>query len=162
MQRKDVLIQGWDFAYDLEGWYPPLKQALKDVDAAHAIWSAPGEASNTIGQLVHHLLYYKERFLYRLEQKTWPYKVITNEQTFLPLQHTLDLPWEKLVSKLSLIHSEIRKKIFELTDHELDSNLPDNPIDWQILTLVMHDAYHTGQIVFIRKLYGSWPGIREV
>jgi hypothetical protein len=29
MQRKEILIHGWDFAYDVEDWYPPLKASLK-------------------------------------------------------------------------------------------------------------------------------------
>ena len=28
-------------------------------------------------------------------------------------------------------------------------------------SLVLHDAYHTGQIMFIRKLQGSWPSRRS-
>lgn len=162
MLRKDILVQGWDFAYDIEGWYPPLKIALTDVDAEQAFWKAPGKASHTIGELANHLLYYKKRFLFRLERKTWPHPISANDETFLPIGPASQLSWEKLVEELNLVHVQIRERIVKLSDSELDSKLPDNPIDRQILHLVMHDAYHTGQIVLIRKLYGSWPEIREV
>ena len=46
MQRKEILIHGWDFAYDVEGWYPPLKASLKDVDFKQAQWD----------QMVSHLI----------------------------------------------------------------------------------------------------------
>jgi hypothetical protein len=104
MERKDILIQGWDFAYDIEGWYPPLKVALNDVDGAEAILNAAGRASNTFRELVNLLLYYKKRFLFRLEEKPWPYDVATNEETFFQGRHASNLSWEKLVEELALIH----------------------------------------------------------
>lgn len=162
MERKEILIQGWDFAYDIEGWYPPLKDALNNVDGAQASWNAAGQASNTIRELVNHLLYYKKRFLFRLEEKPWPFEVTTNEQTFFQGAHASSLSWEKLVEELGFVHQKIRDNIVNRTEAELNRMLPDKSVDEQILTLLMHDAYHTGQIVFIRKLYGSWPGVREV
>ncbi len=162
MEKKNILLQGWDFAYDIEGWYPPLKDALNEVDGAQAMWKATGDASNTIRELVNHLFYYKKRFLYRLRGESWPFTIKTNEETFLPGPHTSNLSWEKLVGELALVHQQIREYIVNLPDDQLDGPLPDKPVDEQILTLLMHDAYHAGQIVFIRKLYGSWPGIRDV
>jgi uncharacterized damage-inducible protein DinB len=162
MERKDILIKGWDFAYDIEGWFPPLKDALSDVDGAEADWRAAGRASNTIRELVNHLLYYKKRFLFRLEDKPWPYEVATNEETFFQDSHASNFSWAKLVEELALVHQRIRDNIAKQTDAELNRMLPDKAVDEQILTLLTHDAYHTGQIVFIRKLYGSWPGVRAV
>ena len=161
MLKKEILIQAWDFCYDLEGWYPPLKNALEDVDGSQAIWRPEGETSNTIREIVNHLFYYKRRFLFRLEGKTWPYKITSNEQTFWPGEHTMQLTWDKLVEALASVHGQIREKVIEIADEKLDSKLPNDPIDQQIMTLATHDAYHTGQIILIRKLYGSWPGVRE-
>lgn len=31
----------------------------------------------------------------------------------------------------------------------------------EVMSLILHDAYHTGQIVLVRKLQGSWPGTRR-
>lgn len=56
MQKKDILIQAWDYCYDIEGWYPPLKNALEDVDGSQAIWRPEGETSNTIREIVNHYL----------------------------------------------------------------------------------------------------------
>jgi len=73
----------------------------------------------------------------------------------------MQLTWDKLVEALASVHGQIQAKIVALPDDKLASKLPDDPIDQQIMTLATHDAYHTGQIILIRKLYGSWPGVRE-
>ena len=161
MQGKDILVAGWEATYDKEGWYPPLRAALNGVDYKHSLWKAPGEASHTIGELVDHLLYYKKRFLFRLERKAWPSTISTNDETFSTRD---DSPanWESMVDELASVHQKIAKKMVDLADGDLDLKLPETPVGGQILTLIMHDAYHTGQIIFIRKLYGSWPAVREV
>ncbi len=161
MERKDILIQAWDHCYDIEGWYPPLRNALEGVDGSQAVWRPQGESSNTIQEIVNHLFYYKRRFLFRLEGRVWPYEISSNDQSFLPGEHTMHLPWGELVYELATIHGQIRNKIVELTDDKLSLSLPNDPVDQQVMILATHDAYHTGQIIFIRKLYGSWPGVRD-
>jgi len=160
IQRKDIFIHGWDLAFDVEGWYPPLKAALNDVDFKQASWKAEGKSSHTIAELVNHLLYYTKRFLFRLERKSWPYTISTNDESFNNIS-TADL-WNSSLQELSDLHQNIKKKIEELADGELDLSLPEASIGEQVLNLIMHDAYHTGQIVLIRKLYGSWPETRDV
>lgn len=162
MQRKEILIHGWDFAFDVEDWYPPLKAALKDVDFKQAKWHPEGRSSNTIGELVSHLLYYKKRFLFRLEHKEWTSTIESNVETFQTTQYATLGEWNNAVAELRSVHQSIREKLVGLGDQELDSPLPKDAIDRQVLSLMMHDAYHTGQIISIRKLYGSWPEVRDV
>jgi len=162
MQRKEILIHGWDFAYDIEGWYPPLKAALKDVDLKQAQWKPDGTSSHTIGELVDHLLYYKKRFLFRLEQKDWTVIIGSNDETFHTTQYATSEEWNNAVADLGSVHQNIRERLIRLEDEDLDSPLPKDPTGGQVLSLMMHDAYHTGQIILLRKLYGSWPAVRNV
>jgi uncharacterized damage-inducible protein DinB len=161
MQRKEILIHGWDFAYDVEGWYPPLKASLKDVDIKQAQWRPDGKSSHTIGELMNHLLYYKKRFLFRLEHKEWTTKIGSNDDTFRTSQYDTSDEWNNAIAELKSVNQNIREKLVRLEVGELDSPLPKDPVDGQVLNLFMHDAYHTGQIVLIRKLYGSWPEVRD-
>ena len=161
MQQKEILIHGWDFAYDVEDWYPPLKASLKDVDLKQALWRPDGKASHTIGELVNHLLYYKKRFLFRLEHREWTAKIGSNDDTFQTAQYTTSDAWNQALSELQSVQQGIRAKLVSLEDSGLNSPLPKDPIGRQVLSLFMHDAYHTGQIILIRKLYGSWPGVRD-
>jgi uncharacterized damage-inducible protein DinB len=161
MQRKDILIAGWEAAHDKEDWYPPLKAALDGVDYEQSLWKAPGNASHTIGELVDHLLYYKKRFLFRLEHKAWQSTINTNDETFSGNAARSSQDWKSTVDELASVHQRIQKQLEGLKDSDLDLKLPEASIGAQMLTLIMHDAYHTGQIIFIRKLNGSWPSVRE-
>ena len=121
-----------------------------------------GKSSHTIGELVNHLLYYKKRFIFRLEQKEWTSKIGSNDDTFQTTQYSTPEAWNHALAELGSVHQNIRAKLVGLEDRDLDSPLPKDPIGGQVLSLLMHDAYHTGQIILIRKLYGSWPGVRDV
>jgi hypothetical protein len=35
------------------------------------------------------------------------------------------------------------------------------PIGLTLTSIILHDAYHIGQIIQIRKLQGSWPANRS-
>ncbi len=161
MQIKDTLIRGWDEAYDVEGWYPPLKAALDNVSDKEATWRPEGKASHTIAELVIHLLFYKKRFLYRLETKTWTATIETNDESFSAIAEATPSQWHDAVNELNTVHQNIRKKLVEIDANDLDKPLPEATIGEQFFTLIVHDAYHTGQIVMIRKLQGTWPAYRD-
>jgi len=156
MEKKELLMNAWDNAYDKEGWYSPLKDALREVSAPEASWKSPGKSSHSIWELVNHLLFYKERFLTYLKGKEFNSSITTNDETFLVL-NTAPEYWETVLHQMKAVHHEIRKKISIMTDDELNQVLPKISVDSQLMDLITHDAYHTGQIIFIRKLYGSWP-----
>lgn len=156
-----MLIKGWDEAYDIEGWYPPLKAALGNVTDQEALWRPEGNASHTIAELVNHLLYYKKRFLYRLETKAWKSKIDTNDESFSAMTDVIPRDFYKAVEELRDVHQKIRLKLTELEDSNFDTTLSQIPVGEQFFTLIAHDAYHTGQIILIRKLRGSWPAFRD-
>lgn len=161
MQIKDTLIKGWDEAYDVEGWYPPLKAALDNVNDREATLRLEGKASHTIAELVIHLLYYKKRFLYRLDRKAWTATIETNDESFSTIAEATPAQWQDAVNELKMVHQRIRKKLAEIDNNDLDIPLPEATIGEQFFTLIVHDAYHTGQIVMIRKLQGTWPAFRD-
>jgi uncharacterized damage-inducible protein DinB len=156
MEKKELLMNAWDNAYDKEGWYTPLKDALRELSPEEATWKSPGRSSHSIWELINHLLFYKERFLTYLKGNEFNSPIQSNDETFLIL-NTAPAYWEAVVHQLKAVHHEIRNKISILTDEELKRALPESAVDIQLMDLIVHDAYHTGQIIFIRKLYGSWP-----
>ncbi|WP_409177420.1 DinB family protein [Brevibacillus fortis] len=162
MNRKDLLLHGWECTYDKEDWYPPLKEALSGVSAAEASWRPVGEAANTIWENVSHLLYYKERLLHRLLGTEFPGSAETNDDTFIPSGGPDDEDaWQATIMQMESVHRNIREKLSLLTDEELNQTATYTPIYQTVMSLVLHDAFHTGQIVQIRKLHGSWPARRS-
>lgn len=159
--RKEIVLHLWDSAYDVEGWHPPLKDALHGVTSEIALWRVT-ESSHNIWELLNHLICYKDRFMCRLEGRTFDPAITDNEETFQRGMGSTERAWQERVSHLAALQKIIRETIASLSDKDLDRPLPDAPVGSQLLSLTSHDSYHTGQIMFIRKLQGSWPAIREV
>lgn len=161
MNRKGIILHLWDSTYDVEGWHPPLKDALHDLHHAGALWRPHDEAHN-IWELLNHLICYKDRFLCRLEGKTFDPEITDNEKTFQRGIGTTEQEWQDRIFHLTQVQTAIRQLVSALMDADLDKPLPDAPIGGQLLSLASHDSYHTGQIILLRKLQRSWPDTREV
>jgi len=69
--------------------------------------------------------------------------------------------WENTRSRLEQVHHRIREYIAALKEEDFDRPLPKLPVGLTVTSLVFHDAYHTGQIIQLRKLQGSWPSRRS-
>ncbi|PJN57257.1 hypothetical protein PAEVO_39910 [Paenibacillus sp. GM2FR] len=154
MNMKELLLQNWDYTMGQEDWYPPILPALKDVTVEQALWKPEGQAANSIWENVQHLLYYKQRLLARLEGTPLPDEGIGNDETFL-IHDPSEEAWNMAREQIQDVHGALRHKFEEMPEAEIIES------PQRILSLIMHDAYHTGQIVFLRKLQGSWPAKRS-
>lgn len=159
MDKIELLLREWDFCYDEEDWYPPLLEALKGLTAALADWRPEGGSVNTIWETVNHLIFYKERLLTRLSGEEPTGSGITNDDTFAVAAKE-DADWEETLSRLKEVHSRIREHIALFKEEDFERPLPKQPVGLTLTSLVFHDAYHTGQIIQLRKLQGSWPSRR--
>ncbi|WP_336517675.1 DinB family protein [Pollutibacter soli] len=159
MQKKQILEHFWRAASEKEGWYPPYADALKDVSAEVADWRVEGKASNTIWETVVHVIFYKERLLKRLKGEK-DEKIETNDDTFVITDHSPEA-WPLTVHKLFSVQKELLDELGKLSEEDLDKPLYKEPIGAQYMNLIVHDAYHTGQIIMILKLKGDWPDHRS-
>ncbi|MEJ1240843.1 DinB family protein [Chryseolinea sp. T2] len=161
MNRKAIILHLWDTSYDVEGWHPPLKDALENMHAEGALWR-PHQDAHNVWELLNHLICYKDRFVSRLEGIVFEPAITDNEQTFQRGIGTTESEWQARLSHLAYIQAVIREKVLTFSDADLDKPLPEAPIGGQLLSLASHDSYHTGQIMFLRKLQGLWPQKRDV
>jgi hypothetical protein len=161
MNRIEVLVQGWQFSYDQEDWYPPLLDALKGVSAAQASWKPAGSVVNTIWENVNHLIFYKERLLKRWTGEETEYPPgLTNDDTF-SVPSTDEESWQDTLARLDRVHRGIGERLAALSEADLDDAIPSRKLDAWAHSLIRHDAYHTGEIIMMRKLQGSWPARRS-
>jgi len=161
MNRIELLLKELAFTYDQEDWSPPLQQALAGLTAAQASWRPPGEAANTIWEIVSHLLYYKERLLVQLQGKELPPQEGTNNDTFVPSGSADDeAAWQATVARAGEIHRGLLEVLSGLQDADFDRPAPKQALGMSVTSIVLHDVFHTGQIIQIRKLQGSWPAKR--
>jgi uncharacterized damage-inducible protein DinB len=161
MNKIELLLQGWDSCYEKEEWNPPLTDVLNELTAEQAVWRPDGEHVNTIWETINHLVFYKERFLKRLtgEESEYP-SGVSNDDTFAA-SSTSEEEWLKTLSRLKNVHQGIREQLAALPEEQFDHKIPTTPVGVWIHNLILHDSYHTGQIVFLRKLQGSWPSRRS-
>ncbi|WP_199615314.1 DinB family protein [Paenibacillus alkalitolerans] len=157
-KRKEVLLKLRNNSWDEESWFLPLADALENINAAQAAWQPPG-GGNTIWQTLNHLNYFNERYLAVIKGEVLGEPLDTNEATFgAPGNGEDERGWRATVQKTRDIMDDFKETINRLSEDDLDNrnldvNLPD---------IMMHDAYHIGQIVLIRKMQGSWTSERNM
>lgn len=162
MDRINLLLHELNITYAKEDWFPALKVALEGVTAEEASWRATGVASNTIWETVNHLIYYKSRLLEQLQGGTPNYSVSDNTATFYTKDPVIsDEAWEDSKSRLEAIHQGFIEVLQTKSDEDFDKPIIKNPLGITLTSIILHDAYHTGQIVLLRKLQGSWPATRS-
>ncbi|UFJ41381.1 DinB family protein [Brevibacillus humidisoli] len=161
MNRMELLLHQLEITYDKEDWYPPLVPALAGVTAEQASWRPPGAAVNTIGETVNHLLFYKERVLQRLRGSEPTSTAANNDETFSAgAAADAEQSWQETLNRLQDVHQQIRETLAGMDDNSFDQPIPQTPMGILMTSILLHDAYHTGQIIQLRKLQGSWPTSR--
>ena len=156
LKRIDLLLKVLDSTFDKESWYAPFKHAIEGLTAEQAIWKPSGEATKNIWENVNHLTYYKERLAANLEGREWTHNLNGDETFYLTDQSNDDKEWKKVVERSENAQCKLRQVMETITDRELDQNA----LEGKLLDIMLHDAYHTGQIMQLRKMQGSWPSNR--
>jgi uncharacterized damage-inducible protein DinB len=156
--RVLLLLEQMDYTFGQGGWFRALDQATEGLTAQQASWS-PGHGVNSIWQTVNHLTFWKDLCSGRLKGAPLSDERIDNAATFDPVGATGDqMAWQAAVERLRHAHQAFRTAVAQLTDQQLDEPLPGEttPLKELLLGLNVHDGYHLGQIVVLRKLQGSW------
>jgi uncharacterized damage-inducible protein DinB len=143
---KSVLVQQLKTTHDKQEWFVPVQVALEGVTSEQATWNAGG-GNHSIGQLANHLLFWNERLLTKFKGgKEAPFNG-NNDETFNSF--TKD-QWTETVKKLNAVLTELEQFVQNADDAFLKSNAE------TIANISTHNAYHTGQIIVVRRLQGSW------
>ncbi|WP_201716302.1 DinB family protein [Rossellomorea arthrocnemi] len=156
MNRTDLLLRMLDTTYEEESWYAPIKPAIDGLTAEQASWRPVGEATKTIWENVNHLIYYKERLAAKLEGREWTKTLDGNETFYLTEQLHDDKEWRAVVERVKTAHRGLREALSKTTTEMLEQD----SLEGKLLDIMLHDAYHTGQIIQLRKMQGSWPSHR--
>jgi uncharacterized damage-inducible protein DinB len=156
MNRIDLLLKVLDSTFDNESWYAPFKQAIEGLTVEQAIWKPSGEATKSIWENVNHLIYYKERLAANLEGREWTHNLDGDQTFYLTDPSTDEKEWKKVIERSDNAQRNLRQVLSKISERELDQN----SLEEKLLNIMLHDAYHTGQIMQIRKMQGSWPSHR--
>ena len=155
MKRIDLLLNTLDSTFDKESWYAPFKHAIEGLTAEQAMWKPSGEETNTIWENVNHLIYYKERLAANLEGREWIHNLDGNDTFYLTKQSNDDMEWKKVVERSEDAQHNLRQVLSAISERERAKFTRG-----KLLDIMLHDAYHTGQIIQLRKMQGAWPSKR--
>jgi uncharacterized damage-inducible protein DinB len=143
---RGVLLEQLRQSRTEEDWYVPANIAVEGLTAEQAKWS-PGKGNHSVGQLAYHLWYWDDRSLTQFKgEKPAPFDGNNNE-TF---DNFTAAQWDDLIKKLNQVMIDWEKAVETADDQKLADNAS------LIAHIGAHNAYHIGQILYVRKLQGVW------
>ena len=157
---KDLLIEQHNACYDEDAWFVSVKNAVAGLTAEQAAWRPDG-ADNSIWEEVNHIIFWNERWIRRYRgELTYP-EDIENTGTF----RSDETDWQKTLETLDAVMDEWREILNDIPDEKLGSPVNEQyqaPWFTPLAHQNIHNAYHIGQVVLLRKLQGSWDRSKGV
>ncbi|QDH23125.1 DinB family protein [Saccharibacillus brassicae] len=130
------------------GWFTSMAAAVKGLTQKQADWKS-NEEMNSVHEIVRHLDFYNHRYLKRFQGEEVPEFAGDNDDTFDP-EPNVEGTWQEALAAYDATLSEWIDGIEQADDDKFGKWASD------LSHLTIHNAYHIGQIVFIRKQQGSW------
>ncbi|MYL42673.1 MULTISPECIES: DinB family protein [Virgibacillus] len=155
LQVQDVLLDQFLANANDPSWYLPFTGSVQNLSEEEAFWR-PTEDSHSIAEIVQHLIYWNETWQIRYQKSD--FKAVPsmedNSKSFI-------VPDHKMFHELS---GELLEVLLQwqglLTEKQLERDVKGFPVSakWYELlgNAITHNAYHIGQIVYIRKLQKGW------
>ena len=112
-----------------------------------------GPNNHSIGQLTYHILFWDKQTLAKFKGQSPEKFSGNNDDTFNNFDSK---KWQDTVRELDEVMAELEKVVETADDKQL--------AEWAstIAHIGTHNAYHVGQIVYIRKEQGSWDPARAL
>ena len=173
MTTKEILLEQFAIAFDENGWFVALKNALHNLTPEQAAWKTEA-LDNSIWGTLAHLNFYNERYLRRFRGEELPASTLENSETFSTRENRqtfaggeepADDAWRSELEKFDRVMSQWREQIEAATEEKLAQPVSaENRSPWWevIVNISAHNAHHGGQVVVIRKLQGSWDASKGV
>lgn len=143
---KDPLLHQLKTTHTEKEWFVPVKTALEGVTAEQAQWR-DSSGNHSVGQLAYHLLFWNKRQLAKFNGQPEGEFSGNNEETFTSFDQA---KWDQTVASLDSVLTAFESAIANADEAKLKEWYP------TIANISTHNAYHTGQIVFVRKLQKAW------
>jgi len=151
---RSVLLAQLRSTHNKAEWFVPVNTAIAGLTPEQAKWipaNAAGKldpvANHSVGMLAYHLLFWNTNALAQLKGEKAPPVPSNNDETFNDWDAT---SWTKTVHDLDAVLTSLEQVVEQADDAKLARIAP------TIAHISTHNAYHTGQILYVRKLQGSW------
>jgi phage-related protein len=149
---KGVLLEQLRTTHNQKDWFVPANIAVEGLTAEQANWT-DGKGNHSIGQEVSHLVFWDKFALANFKGEKPAQFNGNNDETFTSFDSK---QWSSLVKQLDQVLTEWEQTVQAADDKKIAENAS------MIAHVGTHNAYHVGQIVYIRKLQGSWDANKGV
>lgn len=143
---KGVLLEQLKTTHDQKDWFASAKEAVEGVSAEQANWR-DGKGNHSIGQLTAHLVFWNRQQLAKFKGEKPADFSGDNNETFNRFDAA---KWTATVKELDEVMTALEQVVETADEASLQK--------WAsaLAHIGAHNAYHIGQMVYIRRLQGSW------
>jgi len=143
---KGVLLEQLRTTHNEKDWFVPANVAVEGLTAEQASWK-DASGNHSVGQLANHLIFWNLQSLAKFKGEQPEKFSGNNDETF----NNFDTKkWNETVQQLDRVMTEWEKAVESADQKKLEA--------WAstIAHIGAHNAYHIGQIVYVRKEQGTW------
>jgi hypothetical protein len=144
---RSVLLEQLRTTHSEKDWFVPINVAVEGMTAEQAKWKDGSSGNHSVGQLTYHLLFWNQRELAKFKGEPEKKFSGNNEETFSNFDSK---KWADTTKQLDQVMTDLEKFVETADDAKLAA------LGSEIAHIGTHNAYHVGQIIFVRKLQGSW------
>jgi uncharacterized damage-inducible protein DinB len=152
MTLKAVLLEQLRSTHNKAEWFVPGNTAVAGLTPAQASWTDKS-GNHSVGQLANHLVFWNRQELIKFKGEKAPPFNGNNDETFNNFD---EKSWNATVTQLDAVMTEWEKAVEAADDAKIAL--------WAsaIAHVGTHNAYHIGQMVYVRKLQGVWDAAKGV
>ncbi len=143
---KSILLEQLKTTHNAEDWFVPVNIAIEGLTPEQAAWK-DSSSNHSIAQLVNHLIFWDLQQLAKFKGEKGPDFNGDNKETFSGLDKNA---WDASVKRIDSVLAAWENAIEAAPEAKLQK--------WYsaIAHIGTHNAYHTGQIIYVRKMRGNW------
>jgi len=143
---RGILLEQLRTTHNEKDWFVPVSLAVAGLTPEQASWTDKS-GNHSVGQLANHLLFWDAEALARFKGEKPPKYDGNNDETF----NNFDAKsWQQTVDRLDAVLADWEKAVQAADDAKLQKYAS------LIAHVGAHNAYHVGQIIYVRKLQGVW------
>ena len=143
---KSLLLEELKSTHNKKDWFVDGNTAIAGLSAEQANWK-DGSGNHSVGQLAYHLVFWNKQQLAKFKRETPEKYSGKNDDTFNDFDSK---QWATVVQQFDQGMTDWEKAVEAADDQTIAAKASD------ISHIATHNAYHIGQIVFVRKLQRSW------
>lgn len=143
---RSILLEQLKTTHNNKDWFVPASVAVEGLTAEQATWT-DGHGNHSIGQLANHLVFWNSEALAKFKGETPPKYNGNNDETF----NSFDAKkWNETVQALDKVMADLEKFVESADQKTLEKDAS------TIAHIGTHNAYHIGQILYVRREQGAW------